>query len=259
MNFIRDFFTIIIEGLHQLPDKTFWFCLLLAILIAGIFFFICNYYLLLWNKNFNSTVAHKILSSVAAILSFFFVLSFFGLKHMKEVSTSKIDQWENSLLANNDWKNNTFTISFYKVKSSGLENFSAVEIPEKGGHIIPISNKQSQVEVANITANEACINFSNQHPFLSKIIWSTPNIPSAIVASDIDDFFKNRNKDNARPYEMEDAVKLASTTIRRDLEKQVPRTVKISRILLIISFIVVQSIPFSLIGLAAYKNLQVNT
>lgn len=62
---------------------------------------------------------------------------------------------------------------------------------------------------------------------------------------------KNQN------YKISDAVALVSKTIRQDLISQTPRVVKLSRLVLFLLFIVIQCIPFGLIGYAAYRDLKI--
>jgi len=67
------------------------------------------------------------------------------------------------------------------------------------------------------------------------------------------------NKSAGKAYMASDAVRLVTNAIKTDLEEQASRVVVISRTILVILFLLIQLIPFGLIGLSAYRSLKVKT
>ena len=103
-------------------------------------------------------------------------------------------------------------------------------------------------------AAEACEHFDNEHPFLSKIIWSNPSQATTNIAEDVTAYFKQNPKSF---YSAEKAISIAADTIKTELDKQTPRTVTLSRIALVIFYLFVMAIPLGLIGYAAYKDIRI--
>lgn len=410
MDFIYDLIQIIKSGLGQLTVKNYYITIGVAILLSVLCAVICSYYSRLWNKTYRITITHKILSVIASLLTFFFILTFVGLSYLKEIAQYNITSWANDLVTNQNWIHETTKKAYYKVKDSGLEDFTNYPEPNETSVNIPVSKSQTIKLCANHFAKEACTNFDDKHPFLSKIVGAKSGIPSELVQNDVKNYFGNiavqateptqnaittddeftkrlnrekgksgeiqltllwnnyndldlhcidpsgeeiyfanktssqgglldvdmnagRNSsdkpieniywangntpeghykvmvnhyalheapdptyfkvrviiDNqikefegsltkgddkkvvyefdytakaikkSKSYQVKDAVRLVAKTIREDLEKQAPRVVKLSRIILVILFLLVQLIPFGLIGYAAYKNLKIKT
>ena len=86
-------------------------------------------------------------------------------------------------------------------------------------------------------------------------MWGNEQQNKVILNEDIKNYFANGNQ----LYLSSNAVKLVAKTIKDDLETQAPRIVTISRSILVLLFIIVQAIPFGLIGWAAYQNLKITT
>jgi hypothetical protein len=105
--------------------------------------------------------------------------------------------------------------------------------------------------MAETYANEACRNFNARRPFLSKIVWSRAELPSATVLEDTQHWFQTHSS-----YPAPRAVALAADQIKTGLDPQAPRVVQISRIALVVLFLAIQAIPFGLIGWAAYVDIK---
>jgi len=408
MDFIYDLIQIITNGLGQLTVKNLYLTIGVATLLSVLCAIICSYYSRLWNKTYRTTITHKILSGIASLLTFFFVLAFVAFTYLKEIAQFNITTWANDLVTNQNWIHETTKKAYYKVKDAGLENFTNYPEPNETSVSIPVSKNQTIQLCANHFAKEACNNFDDKHPFLSKVVGAKSGIPSEVVQDDVknyfgtlgvqtteptqnaittdDEFTKRLNREQGKSgdiqvtllwnnyndldlhcidpsgqeiyylnksssigglldidmnaggnrsnepienifwakgnaqkghykvmvnyyanhgdhdptdykvrvvidnqskefegsltkgdykkviyefdytgkptnvgksYQVKDAVKLVAKTISEDLKKQAPRVVKLSRMILVILFLLVQLIPFGFIGYAAYKNLKI--
>ena len=60
-------------------------------------------------------------------------------------------------------------------------------------------------------------------------------------------------------YPSSRAINLAASIVKDQLEKQTPRVVRVSRLVLTLLFFLVEAIPYSIVGMAAYKDLKMFT
>lgn len=229
--------------------------ILVAIALAGLSWYLCNNYVKLWNRRFRLTTTHQVLTVVASLLTFFFVLTFGGLKYMKEVTGAIIAMWEGyEIKADTQWSTATFKDAYNKVKATNTEDFTGYVSPESGGNRIPASKQIAQETAANVYASAACNHFSEAHNFLSKIIWSSPKQATKNISGDVVTYFR---QNPGSTYTTDKAIDIAASTIKAQLAKQLPRTVTLSRIALVILYFLVMAIPLSLIGFAAYKDIRI--
>lgn len=254
MNLLVELIGIVYEGLQKLSLKNLIVVLAAAVVLSGFAWALCNYYVLLWNKRFRLTATHQVLATTASLLTFFFVLAFAGMVFMQEIALSKIVIWRENLKNDRDWSQSTFKEAFYSVEKLGKEkDIVNYKKPEDGGNFIPLSQPESQLEAAAVYADNACENFDQKHPFLSKIIWSSAQMPRKLIKDDIEQWFNSRKG----IYPFEKAIDLAAQKIKNDLTKQTPRIVRLARIALVILFLFVILIPLALIGYTAYRDIKV--
>lgn len=228
---------------------------LAAFVMAGLSWYLCNNYVKLWNRRFRLTATHQFLTVIASVLTFFFVLAFGGLKYMQSVTSAIVSLWEAyEIKADDQWSHATFKNAYYKVKDLNIENFSDHPTPESGGQIIPATKKASQEAAAKVYAIAACNHFDLEHPFLSKIIWSNPSQSSENISNDVVNHFSQRP---GTTYSTEQAISIAADTIKTQLSAQTPRTVTLSRIALVVLYLLVMAIPLAAIGYAAYKDIRI--
>ncbi len=252
-----DLITLLLSGIGLLArDRTaFLLTLLAAFVIAGLSWYLCNNYVKLWNKRFRLTLTHQVLTVIASLLTFFFVLAFGGLKYMKEVTTFIVTVWEGlEIKADTQWSSATFKKAYYEVKNLNTEDFSRAPTPGNSDSVIPVKGKKAQETAANVYAAEACKHFDEAHPFLSKIVWSDPEQATANIAQDVTTYFR---QNPGSSYSAEKAITIAADTIKTELDKQTPRTVTLSRIALVVFYLFVMAIPLGLIGYAAYKDIRI--
>lgn len=254
MGVLTELFQILFDALRKFSPKEIALYTTLALALGAGCWAFCNYYVRLWNKRFYLAFTHQLLSIIASALCFLFVLAFFSAAFLEEIALVKIALWREDLKTNQTWEKTTFKEAYYAVKELNVEDFTNSPTPEQDGTSIPIKKNESQIEAASVYANSACRNFDENHPLLSKIIWSSPTISKDIVTDDIKQWFSAGNE----VYPDSKAIDLASEQIKTELKKQAPRVVKLARIALVILFFVTLLIPLSLIGFAAYKDIKVH-
>lgn len=228
---------------------------LAAFLLAGLSWYLCNNYVKLWNRRFQLTTTHQVLTLIASVLTFFFVLAFGGLKYMKDVTTAIVSVWEGyEIKTDSGWSNATFEEAFYRVKDLNVESFAGIPTPGTEGSIVPVTQKVSQEKAAEVYATAACDHFNQEHSFLSKIIWSNPTQSTDKIAQDVMTHFENNP---GTSYSAEKAINIAADTIKSQLAAQTPRSVILSRIALVILYLLVMAIPLGAIGYSAYKDIRI--
>ena len=257
MSTLSELLSLLSKGVLSLSQDRAYFAMVLvaAFVLAGLSWYLCNNYVKLWNRRFRLTATHHVLTIIASVLTFFFVLAFGGLKYMQEVSDGIVTLWEGyEIKADTQWSSATFKEAYYKVKDLKSEDFSKVPAPENGGSFIPASKKVSQEAAAKVYATAACTHFDEEHPFLGKIIWSDSDQPTDNIAGDVMSYF---SQNPGSSYSSEKAIDIAADTIKTQLREQTPRTVTLSRIGLVILYLLVMAIPLGLIGYAAYKDIRI--
>ncbi len=251
MNTLADFFSITLSGLHALKPSSFLAAFTGALLLACGCFVFCTYYTRLWNKKYQITSSYQILSVITSVFAFIFILTLIGFSNYKYVMEANINAWADNLKTNGPWKASTFQEAYYKVKATGLEDFTNYQDPNR---TIPASKPESQQLCANVFSNEACTNFKQVHPLLAKIAWAKSGIPAEVLKDSISSFFYEHP---GSMYQAENAVTLVSNIIKDELVAQIPRFMRIVKTIIIFLFLIIELIPFSLIGYAAYNDLKI--
>lgn len=248
----KNFIDIITDGL--LMDGTGKLLLWIAIAFAfsALCWWVCTHYTKLWNKRYNVKPGFHIICSMSAIISFLAVLSFIGLKNTKPVAEKMVEEWEYDVVENYKLQNECFLKAYETVADSGLETMKGFPHPSIGGDLIPMVHKETQLMVSKIYAEGACEDFHRNYSFLGWFLKTDEGIPMEMIAADQDAFFKNERNTS---YPLERGFSIGVQHISDQLQEQTPRIVRITRVWLILFFLVIQLIPFSIIGLLAYKDL----
>jgi hypothetical protein len=243
-------------GLHLAHDApSFWLAVLVGIALAAACWFACSVYTHMWNQGFRMSPVHHICCAFASLCTLLFVIVFSSLYYTKEAAAASIQLWNVHINVDQPWQNRTFAKAYDKVKALGVEDFTKYPPPEEGGTIVPISHDESRNAAAELYANEACSDFDRKRPFLSKIVWSRPGVAPDLVESDVQAWFQSHP--GGQTYPATRAVELASENIKDRLSAQTPRVVVLSRIVCVVLFLLIQLIPFGLVGWAAYRDIHV--
>jgi len=225
--------------------------LLIGFLLALLCWYVCSVYARLWNTRFHISFVHHALCGLAGACTLFFTVLLASLVHTKEAALASIDLWKFQLNNDGGWANQTFARAYSEVKRLGIEDFSKVPPPGSASSFIPTNHDKSRHKAAFTYASEACRHFDVKRPFLSKVVWSSPGVPSETVFQDVHRWHQSNPN-----YPPSRAIDIAANEIRQGLEPQVPRVVYLSRMAVAFLFVLVQAVPFGLIGWAAYADIK---
>lgn len=255
MNTVIDIIKIAISGLQKLSIKDFYIAIIGALVFSALVGFACHFFYRLWNKSYRTTLTHKIMTMFSSALSFLFIICFVGFTFLEEVAMSKILIWKENLHMDSDYTDNAFAKAFKNVKELGVEDFRNVPEPGEPGSHIPVTKTESQLEAGKTYYIEAINNFKNSHRFLNAILSvKSENTPEAIQ-KDMQRYFSS----GISSYSPLSGIEIVANNLKDALFEQAPRVVKVSRIILILLFIVIQLIPFGFISYSAYKDLKIQS
>ena len=236
-------------------DGAAWlvFFILFAIALSALIWWICTHYTQLWNRVYEVTPSCHALCGAAALITFFATLGFIGLKNMRPVAEQMVVEWSDDVMEDGELSSRCFRDAYYAIQKSGLEDMRGFAAPENGGEYIPISHRETQILVGQIYAGNACRVFSRHDPCIGHFLKAKDGVPSEMIARDVESFFRS-GKGNT--YPLEQGFVLAIEKISSDLQSQCGRIVRVCRGWLILLFLMVQLVPFGLIGYLAYRELR---
>ena len=248
---ILDFFYIMMECIDSMSVGAFWGTVLLALLLGALCWAACSYYTLLWNKRFRVKSQHHLLCAIAAILTVVFTVQYRAVGNLEYIVDGIIDNWYEYLTNDRNFHEETYELAFYTLEGECPDAFRGVPEPDKSGSYIPFANEDMIQACVAIYVEEACSNFSTQHPFLNWMLKARPGISQDEIEYDIQEYFL---KNPGSSYPLGRAIDISAEHIRVSLLEQSPRTVWKTRIILMFLFLVVQLIPFGSIGYFAYED-----
>jgi len=208
----------------------------------------------LWNRGFKIRRWHHVLCALVAFKTFLFTLIFASFMHIRAITEAVIVQWNKSLIESTAFFDGVSVKTYDEIKKLGVEDFSGYLPPSEGGKSIPTNTKEAKELAAKIYAEAVAKNFEEMHPFLSKIIWSSPEEATKSITEQTIKFFE---ENPGMSYDVENSVKTATEKIRAGLEEQIDDTVLLSRIAIVVVFLLLQLIPFGIISYQAYSELKI--
>ena len=134
-----------------------------------------------------------------------------------------VEAWSEDVMEDDALASRCFAEAFYAIKESGLESMRGYIPPEKGGDLIPISRRETQILVGQIYAGNACRDFSERYPFIGHFLKAKEGVPSGLIAADVESFFRSGK---GRTYPLEQGFVLAVEKISSDLQAQCGRIVR---------------------------------
>ncbi len=248
----RNFLHIIREGLSMDGAGKLVLWIVVAIAFSALCWWACTHYTKLWNKRYHVTDGFHVLCGVAALVTFFAVLAFIGLKNTKPVAEEMVKEWSEEVVDNPALSNRCFKEAFYAVKQAGKENMRGLRTPENGGNFIPMNHTETLVLVSHLYASRACEDFGQKYPFIGHFLKADDQLSTETVKKDIQAFFRTHP---GGTYNLNHGFELAVGLIREGLQAQTGRIVRITRTWLVLLFLLVQLIPFGAIGYLAYQDL----
>jgi hypothetical protein len=239
------------------PGK-FMLMLVAAIALAGGCWWLCTHYTKLWNLRYHVTFTHHVLCGVAALLTLVFTVVFMSLAYAKDVAARKIGDWHEEVKSDREFHTVNYAMAYEAAKSGGLEQFDPVKHPPPGhpNSQIPLNHQETRLRITQLYANRSVEHFRQRHPLLSRLIWPAREIPMEILLKDMQDWFA---KNPSGLYMLNRGVDLAANQIEQALEPRTPVVVKYARTAATLLFLLVQAVPFGLIGYAAYHDVQTIT
>lgn len=226
----------------------------IALVLAALCWLTASNYSRLWNLRFQTTKGHHILCLFAAVCTLIFAVLFSSLQYTKDAADRFIDSWSARLITNLDWAQRTHKGCYEEVKKSNREDPVRLLQLWEPGRTVSLSNPESQKVCAETWANETVADFDATHLFLSKIVRASSSDLAKSIAEDMTEFFRTNPSIPIRRV-----VDTTSKTMKRDLLGQTDSVVWVAKAVLFLLFLVVQLVPFSLIGYAAYKDLKITT
>ncbi len=249
---LRNFFEIIGEGLRMDGAALLFLWIIIAAAFSALCWWICTHYTRLWNKKYEVTTGFHVLCAIAAVVTFCASLCFIGQKNTRPVAQEMVDEWTEDAGDDYELQNASFVKAFYAVRDAGKEDMRGYRTPEKGGDIIPMSYKETRILVSNIYASDACRDFYSDYPFLGWFLKADEGVPTELIAADQNRFFRSHP---GQMYPLERGFQLGIEQINTQLQEQTGRIVRVTRLWLVLLFLLVQLIPFGAIGYMAYKDI----
>ena len=250
----KNFIDIVTEGL--LMDGTGMLLLWIAVALgfSALCWWTCTHYTKLWNKRYDAKSGFQVICSISAIITFFTVLSYIGLKNTKPVAERMVEEWKHDIVNDGDLQNESFITAYETVAASGLEKMEGYPPPSLGGNLVPMEHEETQLLVSSIYAGNACDDFHREYPFLGWCLKADKGVPTELIAADLETFFKNRIG-FSETYPLVRGFKIGVKHVSSQLQEQTPRIVSMTRFWLVLVFLAIQLVPFGIIGFLAYKDL----
>lgn len=258
MSFAVDFLSLATGSILLLAGHRAEFAVVLGIaaVLSALCWFGAMNYSKLWNLRFATTGFHTTLCVMAAVMTFAFVILFAGFRYTKVAADHSIDAWKVSALAEQAWQENAFRSAYDAVRKLGLEDFSKAPPPGNPSSIIPLNDPRSIATNAQVYAAAAVENFKAERPFLSKIVWWRLSVPQQAldqISARIAHFFAFEGK----TIPTREIVQYTADALKGPLQEGTDRVVPIGRAIVMVLFILMQLIPFGVIGWAAWRDLKV--
>lgn len=252
---ITDFLALLFSSIGMFITRNsggFRLALLVGIALAVLCGYVCHRSAHWWNRRFHRRLAHHALCLLSALITLIFAILYPAVSYFREAGEASIEVWRAAINSDPAWAESTFQKAYNAVRELGIEDFAAVSPPGSARSWIPASHDESRQTAASVYAESACAHFAHSRPFLSKMVWARPGVPAETVFSDV------RRWHLTNPtYPIERAIELAVEQIRSRLIAQVPRIVTLSHILTVLLFLLAESVPFGLIGWAAYRDIKI--
>lgn len=247
---------------HEAGHSNFFLTVLIALALGGLCWFLATQYTKLWNLRYNATFRLQILCAIAALLTVLFTIAFVSLDYAKEIARERLNQWHATIKSDRKFLNETFVRAYYEVKNRRLERFDPRlhPPPPSPNARVPLTNQRTMIFVGQLYADAALANFRKTNPFLSGIIMpANADVPAPIIAADINRFFAVHRGEKNPTYLLDNGVDMAAGLFASNLEAQTPKVVTKARRWITLLFLLVQMIPFGLIGYSAYMDLKSTT
>ncbi|MEC6814293.1 hypothetical protein VXS05_04390 [Photobacterium toruni] len=259
-SFITDIIMILFQLIIEMKaaGKVIYICIPVAIFLSTVVVWLIRIIARNINNEYEAGVGFAVGSFFSFITTFSAVIVLFSLHFTEPVVKLVVKGWEVALMADTDWRNNTFREAYEKVadlKSKNghqLENFTGYPHPDQGGHSIPTTSKESQLVATNTYLVAAENNFNKKMPFLSWILTAKSGTAKSDILNDMQKHFATSHSS----YLVEDAYKIAGDRISKELLDQSGRIKIVGSIIFISIWLFIQLVIISFISWAALRNIK---
>ena len=250
---IYDFFYLIFTCFLNMSGSALFVAALIGIFAGALCWVACFYYTRLWHKRFHVKAQHHLLCAVAALFTVFFTIQFRALGNLEHIVDGIIDNWHEYLNEDGYFHSETYELAYYTLKDDYPVVFAGVPQPGSSDTYIPFANDDMRQICVAIYVAEACANFSTHHPFLNLMLTTRAGVSQEEIENDVKEFF---GRNPGAVYPLKRAVDIAAGHIRESLLEQSPKTVWKTRLISVFLFLILQLLPFGIIGYLAYKDLE---
>ncbi|MEC6822386.1 hypothetical protein VXS02_02860 [Photobacterium piscicola] len=261
-SFITDIIMILFQLIIEMKSagKTIYICIPIAILLSTAVVWLIRIIAKNINNEYEAGVGFAVGSFFSFITTFSAVLFLFSLHFTEPVVKLVVKGWEVSLMADTEWRNNTFREAYEKVadlknkNGRQLENFTDYPHPDQGGNSIPTISEESRLVATNTYLIAAENNFNKKMPFLSWILTAKSGTAKSDILNDMKKHFATSHSS----YLVEDAYKIASDRISKELLEQAGRIKIVGSIIFISIWLLIQLVIISFISWAALRKIKEN-
>jgi hypothetical protein len=230
--------------------RQFEIALLFGVLLGGLCWLACSRYSRLWNLRFRVTLTHHVLCFLSALLTLAFSVTWRALDYSKQAAEVSIGNWEEGINRDTDWRGATFQKAWLRVRTLGLEDFQRPNVAS--GDTIPVTKDESRTAVASVYGAESVAHFRQNRPFLSRVLKARAEVPSESMNADVKSYF---SRNPGKSYDPRQGVALVAKQVKSELELFLHRVIPVCKSATVALFLLVQSIPFGLVGFAAYHDI----
>jgi hypothetical protein len=231
--------------------RQFEIAMLVGVLLGGLCWLGCSRYSRLWNLRFRVTFTHHVFCFVSAVLTLAFSITWKALDYSKQAAEVSIENWEEEINRDSVWRDATFQKAWLRVRALGIEDFQRPNVAS--GDTIPVNKDESKTAVASTYASESVAYFRQHRPFLSRVLKARAEVPSESMKADVKLHFAGNP---GKSYDPRRGIALVSKQVKSELELYLHRMIPVCKSATVALFLLVQLIPFGLVGLAAYHDIK---
>lgn len=252
-----DFLRVCLDCVSMLSGGALINALLVAVLLTGLCWFGAAHYTRLWNTQFHTKAIHHWFCGIAAGIAFVFVIVWFALAEMNVVTAATVQLWGQKMEDNSGelFAQQKAFMEDYAKKKGVWERYKNDFTSEE----YPTIDQVSLEGVARLTSEALLADFARTHPFYYTIL-----VPGAVTEAYIQNYQEFREKDKTSSYPVggplakagNHGIPFCVSVITQDLLSKSPRIVFFARLTLVGLFILVEAVPFLLIGYAAAKDIK---
>ncbi|ANU38499.1 hypothetical protein RJD38_20035 [Vibrio scophthalmi] len=255
---IIDLFMTIFQLIIQmhLGGRVFYISIAAAVTISILVVWVIGLIVRNVNTDYDAGIGFAFGTVISFATTFFTVILLFSLQFTEPVVKVVIKGWELSLIADQQWRNETFRDAYENVASlknsqgHSLENFTDYPHPDIGGSTIPGRSDQARLMAIDTYLEGALDNFDSTMPILSWILSAGSGSAKKEIFQDMSENFENNPN-----YEMASAIAIAGNEISDELVAQAGKIMLIASVCGVLVFILINLIITALLTWGALRKI----